>query len=272
MNTWSRFNITSVVLGFSFLYLPIVLLVVFSFNESKLVTVWGGFSTKWYVSLFNNQGLMDAAWVTIRVALLSATVATALGTMAALALTRYTRFRGRLLFSGMVYAPLVMPEVITGLSLLLLFVAIGFDRGFVTVTLAHITFSMCFVTVVVQSRLLSFDRSVEEAAMDLGATPVRTFLEVTLPIIAPAVLSGWMLALTLSLDDLVISSFTSGPGATTLPMKIYSQVRLGVTPEINAACTLLIALVAIGVVIASIVTKQRELQRQRDEQAAFAGR
>ena len=266
MNTWSRFNIVSVVLGFSFLYLPIVLLVVFSFNESKLVTVWAGFSTKWYVSLFNNQGLMDAAWVTIRVALLSATVATALGTMAALALTRYTRFRGRLLFSGMVYAPLVMPEVITGLSLLLLFVAIGFDRGFVTVTLAHITFSMCFVTV------LSFDRSVEEAALDLGATPVKTFFEVTLPIIAPAVLSGWMLALTLSLDDLVIASFTSGPGATTLPMKIYSQVRLGVTPEINAACTLLIGLVAIGVVIASIMTKRREVQRLRDEQAAFAGR
>jgi putrescine transport system permease protein len=249
-----------------------VLLVVFSFNESKLVTVWAGFSTKWYVSLFHNQGLMDAAWVTIRVALISATAATALGTMAALALTRYTRFRGRLLFSGMVYAPLVMPEVITGLSLLLLFVAIGFDRGFVTVMLAHITFSMCFVTVVVQSRLLSFDRSVEEAALDLGATPVRTFLEVTLPIIAPAVLSGWMLALTLSLDDLVISSFTSGPGATTLPMKIYSQVRLGVTPEINAACTLLIGFVAIGVIIASIMTKRREVQRQRDEQAAFAGR
>ncbi|MGD9477991.1 UNVERIFIED_ORG: ABC transporter permease subunit [Roseateles sp. XES5] len=272
MNTWSRFNITSVVLGFSFLYLPIVLLVVFSFNESKLVTVWAGFSTKWYVALFHNQGLMDAAWVTVRVALLAASVATVLGTMAALALTRYTRFRGRLLFSGMVYAPLVMPEVITGLSLLLLFVAIGFDRGFWTVTLAHITFSMCFVTVVVQSRLMSFDRSIEEAALDLGATPVRTFFEVTLPVIAPAVLSGWMLALTLSLDDLVIASFTSGPGATTLPMKIYSQVRLGVTPEINAACTLLIGLVAIGVVIASVMTKRREVQRVRDEQAAFAGR
>ncbi|NVP55029.1 ABC transporter permease [Mycoplana rhizolycopersici] len=272
MTRWSRFNIVSVVLGFAFLYLPIVLLVIFSFNESKLVTVWAGFSTKWYVSLFNNQGLMDAAWVTIRVALLSATVATVLGTMAALSLVRYTRFRGRMLFSGMVYAPLVMPEVITGLSLLLLFVAVGFDRGFWTVTLAHITLTMCFVAVVVQSRLLSFDRSIEEAALDLGATPLRTFFEVTLPIIAPAVFSGWVLAFTLSLDDLVIASFTSGPGATTLPMKIYSQVRLGVTPEINAACTLLIALVAIGVVIASIVTKQRELQRQRDEQAAFAGR
>ena len=272
MQTWSRFNIASVVLGFAFLYLPIVLLVVFSFNESKLVTVWAGFSTKWYASLFRNQGLIDAAWVTIRVALLAASIATVLGTMAALALTRYTRFRGRLLFSGMVYAPLVMPEVITGLSLLLLFVAIGFDRGFWTVTLAHITFSMCFVTVVVQSRLLSFDRSIEEAALDLGATPVRTFFEVTLPVIAPAVLSGWMLALTLSLDDLVIASFTSGPGATTLPMKIYSQVRLGVTPEINAACTILIGLVALGVLIASILTKRREVQRQRDEQAAFAGR
>jgi len=272
MNSWSRFNIVSVVLGFTFLYLPIVLLVIFSFNESKLVTVWAGFSFKWYVSLFHNQGLMDAAWVTVRVGLLAASIATVLGTMAALALTRYTRFHGRLLFSGMVYAPLVMPEVITGLSLLLLFVAIGFDRGFWTVTLAHITFSMCFVTVVVQSRLLSFDRSIEEAAMDLGATPVRTFFEVTLPVIAPAVLSGWMLALTLSLDDLVIASFTSGPGATTLPMKIYSQVRLGVTPEINAACTILIGLVAIGVVIASVMTKRRELQRQRDEQAAFAGR
>ncbi len=272
MTRWSRFNIISVALGFAFLYLPIVLLVVFSFNESRLVTVWAGFSTKWYVALFNNQGLMDAAWVTIRVALLSATVATVLGTMAALSLVRFTRFRGRMLFSGMVYAPLVMPEVITGLSLLLLFVAIGFDRGFWTVTLAHITLTMCFVAVVVQSRLLSFDRSVEEAALDLGATPLRTFFEVTLPIIAPAVFSGWVLAFTLSLDDLVIASFTSGPGATTLPMKIYSQVRLGVTPEINAACTLLIALVTVGVIIASIVTKRRELQRQRDEHAAFAGR
>src|SRR5690606_658943 len=166
-----------------------------------LVTVWAGFSTKWYVELFNNRGLLDAAWVTARVAVTSATVATVLGTMAALALTRYTRFRGRVLFTGMVFAPLVMPEVITGLSLLLLFVAVGFDRGFVTVTLSHITFSMCFVAVVVQSRLLSFDRSLEEAAMDLGATPTKTFFQVTLPVILPAIVSGWMLAFTLSLDD-----------------------------------------------------------------------
>ncbi|MBX3584172.1 MAG: ABC transporter permease subunit [Rhizobiaceae bacterium] len=269
MTNWTRFNITSIVLGFAFLYLPIVLLVIYSFNESKLVTVWGGFSTKWYGELFRNQGLMDAAWVTLRVGLLSATVATVLGTLAALALTRYTRFRGRVLFSGMVFAPLVMPEVITGLSLLLLFVAIGLDRGFFTVTLAHITFTMCFVAVVVQARLMTFDRSLEEAAMDLGAPPVKTFFQVTLPVIAPAIVSGWMLAFTLSLDDLVIASFASGPGATTLPMKIYSQVRLGVTPEINAACTLMIGVVAVGVLAASVVNKRREVQRQRDEQAAF---
>lgn len=269
--TWSRFNIVSIVLGFAFLYLPIVLLIIFSFNESRLVTVWAGFSTKWYGELFRNQGLMDAAWVTLRVGFISATVATVLGTMAAIALTRYTRFRGRVLFSGMVFAPLVMPEVITGLSLLLLFVAIGLDRGFLTVTLAHITFSMCFVAVVVQSRLLTFDRSLEEAAMDLGAPPVRTFFYITLPVILPAVVSGWMLAFTLSLDDLVIASFTSGPGATTLPMKIYSQVRLGVTPEINAACTILIGIVALGVIAASLVNKRREVQRIRDEQMALRG-
>ncbi|SCW33589.1 putrescine transport system permease protein [Rhizobium mongolense subsp. loessense] len=268
MLQWTRFNIVSVTLGFAFLYLPIVLLVIFSFNESKLVTVWGGFSTKWYTQLLYNQALLDAAWVTVRVGVLSATLATILGTLAALTLVRYTRFRGRMLFSGMVYAPLVMPEVITGLSLLLLFVAIGFDRGFWTITLAHTTLTMCFVAVVVQSRLVSFDHSIEEAAQDLGAPPVRTFFEVTLPIIAPAVFSGWILAFTLSLDDLVIASFTSGPGATTLPMRIYSQVRLGVTPEINAVCTILIGIVTVGVICASIVSKRREIQRERDERAA----
>ncbi len=269
--TWSRFNVTSVVLGFAFLYLPIILLVLLSFNESKLVTVWTGFSTKWYGALFNNKGLMDAAWVTIRVGLLSATIATIIGTMAAIVMTRYTRFRGRMLFGGMISAPLVMPEVITGLSLLLLFVAIGMDRGFWTVTLAHITLTMCFVTVVVQSRLVTFDRSLEEAAMDLGAPPVTTFFQITLPIILPAVVSGWLLAFTLSLDDLVIASFTSGPGATTLPMKIFSQVRLGITPEINAACTILIAAIAVGVISASIVQKRRETQRIIDEQNALRG-
>ena len=267
---WTGFNIASVVFGFAFLYLPIVILVIYSFNASQLVTVWGGFSTRWYGQLFSNRGLLDAAWVTLRVGLLSATVATVLGTLAAVALTRYTRFRGRVLFTGMVYAPLVMPEVITGLSLLLLFVAIDFDRGFWTVTLAHVTFSMCFVAVVVQSRLLSFDRSLEEAAMDLGATPARTFLFVTLPVVWPAVIAGWMLAFTLSLDDLVIASFPSGPGATTLPMKIYSQVRLGVTPEINAVCTILVGLVTLGVITATLVNKRREVRKSREGELAMA--
>ena len=260
---WSYFNITSVVFGFAFLYLPIVLLIIYSFNESRLVTVWAGFSTKWYAEAFSNQGLIDAAWVTIRVALVSATVATVLGTLAAIALVRHLRFRGRLLFSGMVYAPLVMPEVITGLSLLLLFVASGVARGMLTIILAHITFSMCFVAVVVQSRLLTFDRSLEEAALDLGATPFRAFTHITLPIIAPAVFAGWVLAFTLSLDDLVIANFNSGPGATTLPMKIFSQVRLGVTPEINAVCTILVAAVTLGVLVAAIANKRQHLRRQR---------
>ncbi len=252
MRRFSAFNLISITLGFAFLYLPIVLLIIYSFNESRLVTVWGGFSTKWYVSLMHNEALLDAAWVTLRVGLLSATIATVLGTMAAVALVRRSRFLGRTLFTGMVMAPLVMPDVITGLSLLLLFVAIGFDRGFWTVTLAHISFSMCFVAVVVQSRLVTFDMSLEEAALDLGAPPMKAFFLVTLPVILPAVAAGWMLAFTLSLDDLVIASFTTGPGATTLPMKIYSQVRLGVTPEINAVCTILIGLVTLGVSIATL--------------------
>ncbi len=270
MRRTSVFNVTAVAAGLAFLYLPIVILIIVSFNASRLVTVWGGFSTRWYAALLDDGPLLDAAWVTVRVALLSTTVATVLGTLAAIALVRFGRFRGRTLFSGMVYAPLVMPEVITGLSMLLLFVAIGFDRGFWTLVLAHITFSLSFVTVVVQSRLVSFDRSLEEAAMDLGCPPVRTFLVITLPIIAPAVAAGWMLGLTLSLDDLVISSFTTGPGATTLPMKIYSQVRLGVTPEINAASTILVAIVAVGVIAASLLSKRREVERRRAEQLARA--
>ncbi|GLK68597.1 ABC transporter permease subunit [Hansschlegelia plantiphila] len=268
----SGVNIVALTFGFAFLYLPILLLVIYSFNASQLVTVWGGFSTRWYVSLFHNEQLLEAAWVTIRVGLLSATVATVLGTLAAITLVRMGRFPGRTLFSGMVYAPLVMPEVITGLSMLLLFVAIGLDRGFITLALAHITFSMCFVAVVVQSRLISFDRSLEEAALDLGCTPFKTFFVITLPIILPAIVSGWMLAFTLSIDDLVISQFTTGPGATTLPMRIYSSVRLGVKPEINAVCTILIAIVTTGVIIASIATKRAENERMKAERAAAAGR
>ena len=266
----SGFNIVSLILGFSFLYIPIVLLIIFSFNESKLVTVWGGFSTKWYGELLQNEGLLNAAWVTLRVAFLSSTVAIVFGTASAIILSRFGRFRGRTLFSGMVYAPLVMPEVITGLSLLLMFVAISLDRGFVTVTIAHITFSMCYVAVVVQSRLASFDRSIEEAAMDLGCPPGKTFFYITLPVIAPAIVSGWLLSFTLSLDDLVIASFTTGPGATTLPMKIYSQVRLGVTPEINAVSTILVGIVATGVLIASFIAKRQETVRSRDEKLAAA--
>jgi putrescine transport system permease protein len=266
----TRFDPIVLTVGFAFLYIPILLLVIFSFNASKLVTVWGGFSTHWYVQMWHNEGLMDAAWITIRVGLLSATLATALGTLAALALNRFARFPGRVLFSGMIYAPIVMPEVITGLSMLLLFVAINVDRGFWTVTIAHTTFTMCYVAIVVQSRLVTFDRSLEEAALDLGCPPVKTFFKITLPLILPAVIAGWMLAFTLSLDDLVIANFNTGPGATTLPIKIYSQVRLGVTPEINAACTILIGLVTMGVIIGSISTRRAEAQRQRDERAAMA--
>ena len=246
--SWVR--ATALTFGFAFLYLPILILVAYSLNASQLVTVWGGFSTRWYAALMRNEPLRDAAFVTIRIALLSATAATVLGTLAAVALVRYRRFRGRALFTGMVYAPMVMPEVITGLSLLLLFVALGLDRGFWTVTLAHVTFTMCFVTVVVQSRLVTFDRSLEEAALDLGARPAKVFFVITLPLIAPALVAGWLLAFTLSLDDLVIASFTTGPAATTLPMVIFSSVRLGVSPQINALATILLVVVAVVVVVA----------------------
>lgn len=257
---FSLFNATSLALGLAFLYLPILLLIVYSFNASRLVTVWGGFSTRWYGALLHNAALMDAAWVTLRVALLSATAATVLGTLAAVALVRYGRFHGRTLLTGMIYAPMVMPEVITGLSLLLLFVAVGLDRGFWTVTLAHTTLTLCFVAVVVQARLVSFDRSLEEAAIDLGASPLKAFMTVTLPLVAPAVAAGFLLAFTLSLDDLVIASFTSGPGATTLPMRLYSQVRLGLTPEINAASTILIGVVALGVTTTTLLAKWSALK------------
>ncbi|MGZ3325724.1 MAG: ABC transporter permease [Xanthobacteraceae bacterium] len=268
MRKASWFNIGAVALGLAFLHLPIVILMIYSFNGSRLVTVWGGWSTRWYVELLNDRAMLESAWVTLRIALLSATAATVLGTLAAIALVRFGRFRGRMLFSGMIYAPLVMPEVITGLSLLLLFVAVDVDRGFWTITAAHTTLTACFVTVVVQSRLLTFDTSLEEAAMDLGCPPLRTFLSVTLPLIAPALASGWMLAFTLSLDDLVIASFTTGPGATTLPIRIYSEIRLGVKPEINAICSIMIAIVAIGIAAASLLSKFHNVAR--DGVGAFA--
>ena len=251
----SPFNVASLLLGFAFLYLPIVILVIYSFNASRLVTVWGGWSLRWYGEFFSDRAMLEAAWMSFRVAATSATLATLLGTLAAVALSRGERFKGRTLFSGMLYAPLVMPEVITGLSLLLLFVALNAERGFWTVTMAHTTLTMCFVAVVVQSRLGPLDRSLEEAAMDLGCDPARAFVAVTLPLILPAIAAGWMLAFTLSLDDLVIASFTTGPGSETLPIRIYSEVRLGVKPEINAICTLVIGLIAVVIVLASFASK-----------------
>jgi putrescine transport system permease protein len=237
--------------GFLFLYLPIVLLIAFSFNESRLVTVWGGFSTRWYGELLRNEQILGAAWLSFKIAAMNATGATVLGTIAGLALARFGSFRGRPLLTGLATAPLVMPEVITGLSLLLLFVAmeqlIGWPqgRGITTITIAHMTFSMAYVTVVVQSRLATLDESLEEAAMDLGARPAKVFFLITLPIIRPAILAGWLLAFTLSWDDLVITSFVTGPGSSTLPLVIFSKVRLGVSPDINALATLLILAVAV---------------------------
>ncbi|ABF65713.1 ABC transporter permease [Ruegeria sp. TM1040] len=268
MKRLSAFNVVSLTLGFAFLYIPMLILILFSFNESKLVTVWAGFSTKWYGELMQNEAMLQAAWVTVKVAVFSSTIATVLGTMAAYVMIRGGRFMGRTLFSGMIYAPLVMPEVITGLSLLLLFIGIGLDRGVLTIVLAHTTFSMCYVSVVVSSRLATFDRSLEEAALDLGCSQAQAFRLVTLPIIAPAVVSGWLLAFTLSLDDLVIASFTTGPAATTLPIKIFSAVRLGVSPEINALSTIMIAIVTVGVISASLVSKRALVKQRREEQEA----
>ena len=268
MRRFSWFNATSLTFGFAFLYLPMLILIIFSFNESRLVTVWAGFSTKWYGELIQNEQFLDAAWVTLKVAFWSSTIATVLGTMAAYTMVRMGQFRGRGLFSGMIYAPLVMPEVITGLSLLLFFIAIGLDRGVFTIVLAHTTFAMCYVSVVVTSRLVSFDQSLEDAALDLGCTPFDAFRSVTLPIIMPAVVSGWLLAFTLSLDDLVIASFTSGPSSTTLPIKIFSAVRLGVTPEINALSTIMIGLVTLGVLSVSLMTRAAAKKASADEHAA----
>jgi putrescine transport system permease protein len=263
MRKTTCFNVASVALGLAFLYVPIAVLVIYSFNASRLVTVWAGWSFRWYRELLQDGAVLESTWITLRVAVLSATAATVLGTLAALALVRLGRFRGRLLFSGMIYAPLVMPEVIIGLALLLLFVAVGIDRGFWTIVIAHTTLTMCFVTVVVQSRLRDLDPSLEEAALNLGCPPLKTFFSVTLPLIIPALASGWMLAFTLSLDDLVIASFTTGPGATTLPIRIYSEIRLGVKPEINAICTIMLAVVGIAVMVLSLLAKVQHSRSTR---------
>jgi len=252
--------------GFAFLYIPILLVVVFSFNESRLVTVWGGFSTRWYGEVLNNRAMMNGLWLSLQIGALAATLATVMGTLAGFALSRFGSFRGRTLFAAATAAPLVMPEVVTGLSLLLLFVAmeqaLGWPagRGALTVTIAHATFGMAFVAVVVQSRLAGFDRSLEEAAMDLGAAPFTVFRTVTLPLIAPGVASGWLLAFTLSIDDVVVASFTTGPAATTLPMVVFSSVRLGVSPEINALATLILLVVGSGVVLAGVLAAKSARQ------------
>jgi putrescine transport system permease protein len=257
------FLATMLALGYTFLYLPILLLVVYSFNASRLVTVWAGWSLHWYGELLRNDQLLGAGWLSLRVAALSATVALVLGTMAGYALARFGPFRGRTLFTGMIAAPLVMPDVIIGLSLLLLFVAleqaVGWPagRGFTTIAIAHITFTTAYVTVVVRARVIDLDRSIEEAAMDLGARPAKVFFAITLPLIAPALLSGWLLAFTLSLDDVVIASFVSGPGATTLPMVVFSSVRLGVSPQINALAAFIVALVSGGILVAGLLEARR---------------
>jgi putrescine transport system permease protein len=272
----SRFVTAAMAAGFLFLYLPIVLMIVFSFNESRLVTVWGGFSTKWYGELLRNEQVLGAAWLSFKIAAMNATGATVLGTLAGLALARFGRFRGRPLLTGLASAPLVMPEVITGLSLLLLFVAmeqlLGWPagRGVTTITIAHMTFSMAYVTVVVQSRLASLDESLEEAAMDLGARPARVFFLITLPIIFPAILAGWLLAFTLSWDDLVITSFVTGPGSSTLPIVIFSKVRLGVSPDINALATILILAVAIFTALFGAWMIRQQKRRELDVQRAVA--
>jgi putrescine transport system permease protein len=277
MRSRGLFSRTLLVFGLVFLYVPILSMVVFSFNNSRLVTVWDSANSptlKWYSALMSNEQILGAAGLSIQIAIIAATGAVILGTLAGVALTRFGAFRGRALLAGMTTAPLVMPEVITGLSLLLLFVAleqtIGWPKGggAVTITLAHITFCMAYVTVVVQSRLVGFDESLEEAAMDLGARPAKVFFKITLPLIVPALMSGWLLAFTLSWDDVVISQFVAGPGSSTLPMVIFSKVRLGVSPDVNALATIMVLIVASGIVVSSIWMRYQNKRRERDMRLA----
>lgn len=269
-------NWTVLGLGFAFLYIPVFILMAYSFNESRLATVWSGFSFKWYGELFRDKQMLDAAWVSIKVAFWTATAAVVLGTMAALVMTRMRRFPGKTLFGALITAPLVMPEVIIGLSILLMFVSLqgmtdGYfaPKGIVAIWIAHVTFTLAFVTVVVSSRLSELDRSLEEAAMDLGANRIKVFFLITLPIIAPALVSGWLLAFTLSLDDVVIASFVAGPSSTTLPMKVFSSVRLGLSPKINALATLMILVVSAAAFVGWWFMAREEKRRQRDMQLAL---
>jgi putrescine transport system permease protein len=266
----STLLLTCLCFGLAFLYIPIILLIVYSFNDSKLLPVWGGFSTRWYEKLLHSEDVWNATALSFKIAIINATIATVFGTFAGLTLARFRSFRGKTLFTGMISAPLVMPEVITGLSLLLLFITlyqfIGWpaERGMTTITIAHITFSMAYVTIIIQSRLNGTDQSLEEAALDLGAKPLRVLYDITLPLLAPGMMAGWLLAFTLSLDDLVIASFVSGPGSTTLPMLIYSRIRLGLKPDINALATILIVTVAIGVLVAGWIMVRQQRQREKD--------
>lgn len=270
--SWLLFSILC--FGIAFLYLPILVLIAYSFNASPLVSVWGGVSTKWYAALFANQQVLDAAKLSLEIGVAASTGATILGTLAAIALVRFKRFPGRLLLTGMVNGPLVMPEIITGITQMLLFVSMASliawpqSRGFTTITLAHIAFCLGYVTVTVQSRLKGADRALEEAAMDLGAGPVAAFIDITLPIIAPALASGWLLSFTVSVDDLVISQFVAGPGSSTLPMVIYSKVKLGVSPDMNALASLIIALIGTGVIAAGIVMRRQERRRLEEMRLA----
>src|SRR5688572_27286870 len=274
-NRLSWFVIAWLILVFAFLYAPIISVIIYSFNASRLVTVWGGWSFKWYEALWNDRQIIEAAILSLEVAVISSTLATILGTVAGYVLVRFPKFMGRTAFSGMVNAPLVMPEVITGLSMLLLFISmeqlVGWPqgRGLTTVVIAHTTFTLSYVAVVMRSRFLVLDLSLEEAAQDLGAKPLKVFFVITLPIVMPAVVSGWLLGFTISLDDLVITSFTNGPGSTTLPQVVFSKVRLGLDPKINALATIIIAVVSVGVIIATIHMRRSEKLRQRDEQMAI---
>jgi putrescine transport system permease protein len=284
MRTQGLFSKTMLGFGFFFLYVPILSMVFYSFNNSRLVTVWDAANSptlKWYGRLFQDNQVLSAAWLSIQVAAMTATGAVILGTLAGLVLARFGPFKGRAFLQGLTTAPLVMPEVITGLSMLLLFVSLEqllqrvfgwqFDRGVMTITIAHITFTMAYVTVVVQSRLASFDDSLEEAALDLGARPAKVFFQITVPLILPAILSGWLLAFTLSWDDLVVTQFVSGPGSNTLPMVIFSRVRLGVSPVVNALATIMVLIVALGVILSAVLMRRQEQRRKREEQMAAAG-
>jgi putrescine transport system permease protein len=272
-NRISPFLISILCIGIAVLYIPMLVLIGYSFNASPLVSVWGGFSTSWYTQLIHNDQILDAAWLSLRIGVMVSTGALILGTLAAIALVRFKLFRGRLLLTGMVNAPLVMPEIVTGITQLLLFISMlqlfGWPhRGITTIVIAHIAFCTAYVTITVQSRFHGADRSLEEAAMDLGAGPVRAFIDTTLPAIAPALASSWLLSFTLSLDDLVISSFVSGPGASTLPMVIFSKVKLGVSPDVNALASLIICLVGICVLMAGYLMRRTERRRVHDAQMA----